>query len=548
MPPNDINFKRLLVTSRRKCVNALSIKIMQTSKQNREFYPGNIVRSASLVALGTIISRILGFFRDLLIAHYFSRVATDVFVVAFRLPNLVRRFFGEGALSSSFIPIFIDTLKNKDQEKARELVSALFTFILTLLTICTLLGIYFNESIMSLLTHFTAFNQVPGKFELVVHQSRIMLSFAIFISIYAIGASVLNALNIFWLPALAPAFWNLTLIVGILFLRKYFYFSSDVLAWATLAGGVIQAVLLLPLWLRSGLFPYFSRWWLSLELKSVFKKFVPSLIGISVLQIGILVNTYFASGLEEGSNSWMFWADRLLELPLALFALSLGTATLPQLSSAWAQNDQSTFRALSLKSLRLAFFLALPSAIGLFVLAKPIIQTLFEHGQFTNYDTLKTSEVLRIYSLGVIFAALVRVISPVFFAMKNSTLPALAACAAIVFHALLAVELTPTMGVKGLAVSFVAGVFINSFILLIAFKKTIGAINYRELTKTFVKYGVCGGALAIVASLYFVTHHLFNLSHLTNICGLLTFIALGLFTYIACSKALGILEFQNLKN
>ena len=208
-----------------------------------------------------------------------------------------------------------------------------------------------------------------------------------------------------------------------LFFRHTFAIPSDVLAWSTLVGGVLQAVILIPVLHKRNFIPHFRKWWGNSAVKRVLRAMGPSILGLSVMQVTVLINTYFASRLEEGSNSWLFWADRILELPLSIFAVSVGTAALPMLSSLWSKGDKKAMSEASLHALKLSLFLAVPCAAGIFVLSHPIVHTLFEHGKFKLHDSQMTGEILQVYGFTVIIATGIRVLAPAFYAMKNTWLP-----------------------------------------------------------------------------------------------------------------------------
>ncbi|MCC6277627.1 MAG: hypothetical protein IT289_06915, partial [Oligoflexia bacterium] len=261
--------------------------------------PSSMARAAFGVGLGTLTSRLLGFLRDVLVLHYFSRTATDAFVVAFRLPNLFRRVFGEGALNVAFIPVLTDLLRSEDRREAREFISALFTLLFTVLSAVTLLGIFNSDFLISTLTlGDRGFGQVAGKLELTAQMARIMFGYILLVSLYAFFMGILNTFRIFWLPAVAPALWNISVIVAVLFFRNSFEEPAFALAWATLIGGVAQMVLLIPKLVEIGFFPKIRNWFGNPSVKRVLWAMGPSLIGLSVTQIAIIINTYFASSLS----------------------------------------------------------------------------------------------------------------------------------------------------------------------------------------------------------------------------------------------------------
>ncbi|MBK9294861.1 MAG: murein biosynthesis integral membrane protein MurJ [Oligoflexia bacterium] len=512
----------------------------------------HVTKSAFWVGLGTLTSRGLGFLREIVIAHYFSRLETDVFFVAFRLPNLFRRLFGEGALTVSFIPVLTDFLKSDDKKGARDLISGVFTLLFLVLSILTLLGTLYPEVMVTPLTSGEGFTQIAGKVDLTVHQARIMFCYILLVSFYAFFMGILNSLQIFWLPAVAPAFWNLAVILSILFFRNYFEIKSDVLAWATILGGVLQLVVLIPNLLKSQLFPKFSAFWKNRATWRVVKAMGPSVLGLSVMQVGVIINTYFASQLEQGSNSWIFWADRILELPLSLFAVSVGTAVLPTLAAQWSKGEKEQMRQTSLHSLKLTFLMAFPCAFGVYFLSYPIIQTLFEHGQFQNYDTLMTSSILQIYGFGIIFAAGVRVIAPTYYAMKNTWLPALSAATALIIHVFIAQLFMQKWGVRGLAASSVLSGGINFLILIFSYRLTGASLKIYELVPFFIKVIIACIALSFTASFTYSLTDKFIVSVIQSRAAqsinLIFTIMLAAFVYFAVCRALKLEEITEISS
>ncbi len=491
--------------------------------------------SAFWVAIGTLTSRGLGFIRDLIMAHYFSRTATDVWVVAFRLPNLFRRLFGEGALTVSFIPVFTDFLKSEDKRDARDLASSVFTMLFVALSILTILGTFGAGPMVNFLSSGEGFTSIPGKLDLTIHQTKIMFCYIMLVSLYAYAMGILNAMRMFWLPAVAPALWNLAMIIGILFFRHTFNIPEDVLAWSTVAGGVLQGLILIPALKRFGYIPRLRKWWGKPAVKRVLKAMGPSVLGLSVMQLAVLINTHFASQLQEGSNSWIFWADRILELPLSIFAVSVGTAALPALSALWSRDDRVGMSEASLHALKLSLFMALPCAAGLLVLSTPMVHTLFEHGRFTAKDTLMTASIIQVYGLGVIFATGVRVLAPAFYAMKNTWLPALAAAIALFCHVIIASILTKTNGVVGLATSSVLSGGINFLVLLVAYQKMVMALNFSNLLSSLSKFMVASLGLILVASQHSIIEKFLGDSHLARIFALGMNISLSAGAYFLVS-------------
>jgi putative peptidoglycan lipid II flippase len=264
----------------------------------------------------------------------------------------------------------------------------------------------------------------------------------------------------------------------------------------------------------------------------------PSVLGLSVMQLAVLINTHFASQLEEGSNSWIFWADRILELPLSIFAVSVGTAALPALSALWSRGDRQGMGEASLHALKLSLFMALPCAAGLYILSVPMVHTLFEHGHFTPKDTAMTAAVIQVYGFNVIFATGVRVLAPAFYAMKNTWLPALSAGVSLVCHVIIATILTKKLGVVGLATSSVLSGGINFTFLLFAYQKFILPLNFANLLSSLGKFILASFGLIAVASQHRILESLLGDGHGARILSLVLNITVASMTYFLISWAL----------
>lgn len=505
-----------------------------------------IGKSALWVGLGTFLSRILGFIRDMTMAAYFSRTVTDAWIAAFRLPNLFRRILGEGALSVSFIPVFVELIRPGSQvssevDPAKRLVSAVFTLLLAVTLVLTVLGIIFAEPIINLMVGGQGFTSIPGKMEMTIHFARIMFIYVLLVCLYAYFMAVLNSLKKFWLPAFAPALWNISMIGAGLIPIAGWRESGEVLAWAVVLGGVLQLGVLIPALIKEGYFPKIVFDFSSPHLKQVFKGFGPSMIGLSIMQVTIIVNTYLASHLPEGANSWIFWADRLLELPLSLFAVSLGTALLPTLAGLWAMGKKEEFSKTASYYLRAVLFLAIPAAVGTFVLAHPIVELLFERGRFTANDTAMTAMVLKVYSLSIITASGVRVLAPCFYAVKNTVYPMFCSLVALVAHILIASWAVKEYGLQGLVGSTAISAALNLMLLLLGYSRLIGPFEYRQLLTGVSRFAFLGILMVIVLLEYPILRDSMGDHFFARLASLFIMIGSGAAVYLGTAA---ILKFQ----
>jgi putative peptidoglycan lipid II flippase len=370
----------------------------------------------------TFLSRVLGYVRDFFIARMFGAgLATDAFFVAFRIPNLLRRLFAEGAFSQAFVPILAEYRNRQSPEDTRTLVDCVSTLLGVALVIAAALGI----AAAPLIVYVSApgFAADPGKFELTVSLLRITFPYIVFISLVALAAGVLNAWSRFAVPAFTPVLLNVSFIVAAAFFAERFDPPVLALAWAVFIGGALQLVLQLPFLARIGMLP---RWRLNLKhpgVARVLKLMAPALFGVSVSQISLLINTIFASFLVSGSVSWLYYADRLMEFPAGMLGVAVGTILLPSLSRHYASGAAEEYGKLLDWGLRVTLLLAVPAAAALAVLALPLIATLFHYGRFSAEDAWMTRQALVAYSLGLVGMILVKILAPGFYARQNVVTP-----------------------------------------------------------------------------------------------------------------------------
>jgi putative peptidoglycan lipid II flippase len=382
----------------------------------------NLLRTLATVSSLTLVSRILGYVRDFIIARGFGAgLATDAFFVAFRIPNLLRRLFAEGAFSQAFVPVLAEHKNRHPADETRTLIDGAATVLLLVLVAAAALGM----AVAPIIVYISApgFAAEPEKFDLTVTMLRITFPYIVFISLVAFSAGVLNTWNRFSVPAITPALLNVAFIVGALCFAEHFNPPVLVLAWAVFAGGVLQLALQVPFLMRMGLLP---RWRLDVShpgVRRILKLMAPAAFGVSVSQISLLINTIFASFLVTGSVSWLYYADRLMEFPAGVLGVALGTILLPSLSKYHASADHEEYSRLLDWGLRLTILLAVPSAVALAVLAIPLIAALFHYGRFTPQDAWMTQQALAAYSIGLVGMILVKILAPGFYARQNIVTP-----------------------------------------------------------------------------------------------------------------------------
>jgi putative peptidoglycan lipid II flippase len=382
----------------------------------------SLLKALATVSSMTLLSRILGFLRDLVIARAFGAgLATDAFFVAFRLPNLLRRLFAEGAFSQAFVPILSEYKSRRGEDELHRLVNHVGTLLLVVLALVTALGV----ALAPVLIYLSApgFAAEPGKFDLTVELTRITFPYILLISLVSLAGGILNTWSRFAVPAFSPVLLNLSFIGMALFAAPHFDPPVLALAWAVLLGGALQLAFQLPFLKAIGLIPRFSLTLKDPGVNRILALMAPALLGVSVSQISLLINTIFASFLPHGSVSWLYYADRLMEFPSGLLGVALGTILLPSLSKYHADSNSGEFSSLLDWGLRLTLLLTLPAALGLGILAVPLIATLFYHGAFDANDAMQTRAALVAYAIGLTGLILVKVLAPGFYARQDIRTP-----------------------------------------------------------------------------------------------------------------------------
>ncbi len=382
----------------------------------------NLLRALVTVSGLTLVSRILGFARDLIIARAFGAgAATDAFFVAFRLPNLLRRMFAEGAFSQAFVPI-LSEYKNRDgDEAAHTLINRVATLLGLAVALISLLGMLAAPVII--LVTAPGFADDADKFALTVELTRITFPYIFFMSLVALAGGVLNTWSRFAIPAFTPTLLNLSFIGMALFAAPWFDQPIKALAWAVFIGGILQLGLQWVAMARVGLMPRFDFKPSDPGVQRVMKLMLPAMLGVSVAQISLVINTIFASFLQSGSVSWLYYADRLMEFPAGLLGVALGTILLPSLSRLHSSDNPQAFSDMLDWGLRLTLLLTLPAALSLAMLAVPLISTLFQHGAFTANDVHQTRLALIAYSVGLTGIIMVKILAPGFYARQDIRTP-----------------------------------------------------------------------------------------------------------------------------
>ncbi len=426
----------------------------------------NLLKAASTLSLLTLASRITGLLREIMVASFFGASAwTDAFNVAFRLPNLLRRMFAEGAFSQAFVPLLSQTRQTRSPEQTQELVDQVSTALFWILAAISAIGV----AAAPLLVWLTASGLHPAAFDAAVWMTRLMFPYAGLISLVALSAGILNTWKHFAVPAVTPALLNLSVIGAAFALHRVIDPPIYALAVGVMIGGVLQLAVQFPALRRHAVVPRFRlsfiRAWRSEGVHRVVKQMLPASLSVSVAQVSIVINTQIASHLHAGSVSWLAYADRLMEFPTALLGVALGSVLLPSLARASAVDDADKYSRLLDWGLRLTLLLALPSAVALLVFARPLVAMLFNYGRFDQADVLATTLALRAYGVGLIGLVGVKILAPGFYARQDLRTPV--KMALIVLGATQAMNLlfVPWLGHAGLALAISLGALLNASLL-----------------------------------------------------------------------------------
>jgi len=430
----------------------------------------NLLRILATVSSLTMVSRVLGYVRDFFIARVFGAgMLTDAFFVAFKIPNLLRRLFAEGAFSQAFVPILGEYKNRTSPEETKSLIDSITTVLFLALVLAAALGM----ALAPLIVYLTApgFAAEPEKFSLTVGLLRITFPYIVFISLVALSAGILNTWNRFAVPAITPALLNVAFIVGAAFFAEHFDPPVLVLAWAVFVGGLLQLALQIPFLVKMRLLP---RWRLDFShpgLRRVLLLMAPAAFGVSVSQVSLLLNQIFASFLPTGSVSWLYYADRLMELPAGVLGVAVGTILLPSLSKYHAAANTTEYSKLLDWGLRITVLLAVPSAVALAVLALPLIAMLFHYGRFSAEDAWMTRQALVAYSLGLVGMILVKILAPGFYARQNVATPVKIGILTLVATQLMNLFLVGPLRHAGLALAIGLGACLNALLLYFMLKR-----------------------------------------------------------------------------
>ena len=536
----------------------------------------SVARSAGIVSIAVMFSRVLGLVREMVFARYFGAgFLYDAYVVAFRIPNVLRDLFAEGALSAAFVKVFTDYQINKGEKEAWHLASLVFNALAVVMSVICIIGIIFSRQFIDLVADGFS----PEKAALATTMTQIMFPFILLVALAAVAMGVLNTKGVFGIPASASTVFN---IVSIIFgLALAFWLSGggwlttgdknavpgEAAQWAiigmaigTLIGGASQLLMQIPSLYKVGFRfqPILS--FTDEGVRRVMALMTPAILGTSAVQINVLINTYFVSQID-GAQGWLSYAFRLMQFPIGLFGVAIGTASVPVLSRMASEGRTKDFRDTLSSSINMVFLMTLPSACGLIVLGEPIIRLIYEHGKFDATATSMTALALGGYSIGLTGYAAIKVLSPAFYALDDAKTPMIIAIASIAVNAIgsyffrewlshygVTPETPHGYGHVGVALATSVVALVNFFALTLFMRSRIKRLNGREVFSSFIRIAIASAVMSAVsyASYYFLHEWLGAKSLMHDLVEALVPIAIGGVTFLVIAKLLGVSELEKL--
>ncbi|MCU4136898.1 murein biosynthesis integral membrane protein MurJ [Buchnera aphidicola (Sitobion miscanthi)] len=463
----------------------------------------NLLKSLISVSFMTLISRILGFVRDILIASIFgASMFTDAFFISFKIPNLLCRIFSDGAFSQAFIPVLMEYKTNENQKNLQDFISSISSFMIFFLFLITILGMFFSQFVISISA--PGFSKIPEKLILSANLLTIMFPYILLISLSSFFSSILNSWNYFSIPAFSPIFLNISIIIFSIFFSTFFHPSIISLAWAVIIGGLIQCSYQLPFLYKINMLVIPNFRWNNIGLLRVLRKMGPAILGASANQVSLIINTIFSSLLNAGSISWIYYADRLIEFPVGILGVSLSTILFSSLTKNYKSGVISEYKKIFNWGFRISLILSLPTAAIIFFLSTPIITVLFQYGKFTDIDVLMTGTSLKLYSFGLISFILVKILASAFYACEEINTPMKISLFTLVLTQLMNPFFVFYFKHAGLALSISISSWIN-FLLLYwkLHRRKIISFTYKELI--FIIHIILS-TLVMIIILFFILH------------------------------------------
>jgi len=460
----------------------------------------HILKSASIISLITIVSRVLGYVRDQRITLLLgTSLSADAYVLAYRIPNLFRRLVAEGSMTASFIPVFSGYMQEKTKEEVWEFANRLFWTLALVAAVISILGMVFSPAVVNVFSGGTIARTEA------VDLNRIIFPYLFFIALAALAMGILNCFHIFGLPAATPVLLNVTMILfsmGLVW--RYFKSPATSIAVGVLAGGVLQFLIQVPALVKKGMKFNFGISFSHPGIRDVARLMLPRLFGIGIGQINLLIDTKFATAarMPAGSLTALYVADRVMELVLGGYAIAVATAILPMMSHQAAAKDYESLKKTLSFSVRIVAFITIPAALGLMILREPIIRVLFQHGQFIAASTRLTARALLYYAIGLPALATVKLVVPAFYSTRDTKTPVIVASISLVINIVLNILFLHVFFNRvqngGPALATALATFFDFFALLIIFRLRYGAMGTMDILRSFAKVSLCSAIMGVV--------------------------------------------------
>jgi len=502
---------------------------MEQKEQKRR-----LLKSTFAVAAPTVLSRILGYVRDMIQAYYLGTGrGADAFTIAYIIPNLLRRLTGEGAMTAAFVPVFTQLKKEKSREELWKFTHTFFFDLTLIMALLAVLGIVFSPLLVKIIA--PGFNDVPEKWELTVVLTRIMFPYIFLISLAALAMAVLNSFHKFAVPAFTPVLFNLAIIsLAVIFAGKVEE-PAYVFALGVVVGGVFQLGFQLPFLWKRGMRFKFGLSFSHPAIRKVMALMVPGIFGVGITQINLAVSRIIASILEEGSVSSLYYATRVRELTLGLFSIALSIALLPTFSEHAAHRDIEGMKKTLIFSLKLIFLITLPAMVGLLILNRHIVQVLFQRGHFQDQSTTMSAACLLFFAIGLPFISAVKILAPAFYSLKDTKTPVFVAFLVMIVYLSLSLILMKPLRVGGLALALSLAEAFNFLLLFFFLERKIGKIRKKEIFSSFLKSSLSVAFMGAVIW-FFIGHFEFQrLEFLEQLAVLFSAVFLGILSYFLAS-------------
>lgn len=509
----------------------------------------SVARSATYVGLGTLGSRLVGAVRDSVVAAMFPLAATDAFVVAFTIPNALRVLLGEGAVSAAFVPTFVSVRAKQGETEGQQFVRRLFGAMIVVLSLVTLAGVLLAPYIVPL--YAGGYAVEPGKLALTIELTRWVFPFILLMGLAALGAGVLNALGVFFVPALAPALFNLVMIAAPFSLSRVAaatgYNPVVGLAWGALLGGAGHLLIQVPALRARGMIAAPTFDFGDPHVRDAIRRLAPLVVGLGVYQLNIMLSRLFASFLPHGAQSYLYYGQRVVEIPQGMFAMAIASATLPGLSLSEARGTEEHTLALFYSSVRLTLFVAIPASFALMALSEPIIAVLFARGEFGYHEVQQTARSMFWQASGIWAVAAIRATIPMFHSKADTRTPVWASATNLFCFVIVTASLLRSLGHRAIAVGLSAAACVQLAVLWWGLHRRIPSLQAAEVTRPASRMVVASAAMALLVwfSSRLGAWHLGG-NHLPNLLGLLALVGVGAASYLGMGLALGMPEARTL--